>query len=136
MGVPLARTRPADLQNAGVERVHERTVDAKDGLPMLADGRVLDVANVIWCTGYRPNFDWIDLPVFAGDGYPLHERGVVAGAPGLYFVGLLFQTAVTSVIIGGVGRDAAYIAKKIAARSIAATAANKARPSSRQTVGT
>ena len=136
MGLPLARIRPDDLLDAGVERVHERTVGAKDGLPVLADGRVLDVANVIWCTGFRPDFRWIDLPIFAGDGYPVHERGVVASAPGLYFVGLLFQTAVTSALVGGVGQDAAYVADKIAARSVQAAAADRARSRSQQTIGT
>jgi putative flavoprotein involved in K+ transport len=136
MGVPLGRIRPNDLLEAGVERVHERTVGVKNGLPVLAGGRVVDVSNVIWCTGFRPDYHWIDLPIFADDGYPLHERGVVAGVPGLYFVGLLFQTAVTSALIGGVGRDASYIAKKIAARSVEAAAADKAWSSPRQTVGT
>jgi putative flavoprotein involved in K+ transport len=136
MGVQLGRTRPADLLDAGVERVHERTVGVKDGLPVLANGRVLDVGNVIWCTGFRPDFRWIDLPIFADDGYPLHERGVVASAPGLYFVGLLFQTAVTSVLVGGVGRDAAYIADKIAAHSVRVAAADQGRSHSRRAVGT
>ena len=38
-------------------------VGVQDGLPVTEDGRVLDVANVIWCTGFRPGFSWIDLPV-------------------------------------------------------------------------
>ncbi|MCA9875641.1 MAG: hypothetical protein KC441_18345, partial [Anaerolineales bacterium] len=102
---------------AGVERVYARTVGAQDGLPMLADGRVLDVSNIIWCTGFQPNYDWIDLPIFDDDGRPIHERGVVTAVPGLYFVGLFFQSALASVLVGGVGRDAAYIAEAIANRS-------------------
>jgi putative flavoprotein involved in K+ transport len=136
MGVPLARIRPADLLDAGVKRVHEKTVGAKNGRPVLADGHVLDVNNVIWCTGYRPDFRWIDLPIFASNGYPVHERGVVASVPGLYFVGLLFQTAATSVLVGGVGRDAAYIADKVAAHSVTAVAADKGRSRSPRAVGT
>ena len=116
-GVPLARVRPADLQAAGVERVHARTAGVQDGLPLLEDGRALDVANVIWCTGFRPDFGWINLPIFDEDGEPIHERGVVAAAPGLYFVGLFFQSALASVLVGGVGRDAAYVAGAIASRS-------------------
>jgi hypothetical protein len=54
----------------------------RDGHPVLEDGRVMDVATVIWCTGFRPDFGWIDLPVFDGDGLPLHRRGVVEGEPG------------------------------------------------------
>lgn len=121
-GVPLARVRPDDLQAAGVERVHARTVGVQDGLPLLADGRALDVANVIWCTGFRPDFSWIDLPVFDDDGQPLHERGVVETAPGLYFVGLFFLSAAASSLVGGVGRDAEYITEAIADRSAASVA--------------
>jgi putative flavoprotein involved in K+ transport len=117
-GLPLARVRPADLRAAGVERIHARTVAAQDGLPLLDDGRVLDVANVIWCTGYRPEFGWIDLPIFDDEGEPTHERGVIATAPGLYFVGLFFLSAAISSLVGGVGKDAAYIADQIAARAV------------------
>jgi putative flavoprotein involved in K+ transport len=116
-GLPLARVRSADLRAAGVKRIHARTVAAQDGLPLLDDGRVLDVANVIWCTGYRPAFGWIDLPIFDDDGEPRHERGVIATVPGLYFVGLFFLSAATSSLVGGVGKDAAYIADQIAARA-------------------
>src|SRR6266496_4303709 len=85
-GAPLIRVKPKDLAAAGVERV-ARTVGVKNGLPVLEDGRALEVANVIWCTGFHPGFSWIDLPALK-DGEPVHYRGVVAGEPGLYFVGL------------------------------------------------
>jgi putative flavoprotein involved in K+ transport len=119
-GLPLARVRPADLLAAKVERIHARTVGARDGRPLLADGRILDVTNVIWCTGFQPTYGWIALPIFGDDGEPIHERGLVATEPGLYFVGLFFQSAATSSLVGGVGRDAAYIADRIAARVNAA----------------
>ena len=106
---PLELVQPKDLAAAGVERV-PRTVGVHDGFPALEDGRVLDVANVIWCTGFRADFGWIDLPVLGDDGEPMHERGVVEGAPGLYLVGRFFLFAFTSGLIGGVGRDAEYIA--------------------------
>ena len=83
---------------------------------MLDDGRDLEVTNVIWCTGFVPDFSWIDLPVFAEDGDPVHDRGVVGSEPGLYFVGLFFLSAVSSSLVGGVGRDAEYIARHIASR--------------------
>ena len=63
-----------------------------------------------------PAISWIDLPVFDEDGEPVHERGVVTGEPGLYFVGLHFLYAVSSTMIHGVGRDARYVADKIGAR--------------------
>jgi putative flavoprotein involved in K+ transport len=111
-GLPLARVRRKDLVRAGIERV-PRVSGVRDGLPMLADGGVLDVANMIWCTGFVSNFSWIDLPVFDRDGEPRHERGVVRSEPGLYFIGLFFLSAGSSSLIGGVGRDARNIARHI-----------------------
>lgn len=115
-GAPLIRVKLKDLAAAGVEQV-PRTVGVKDGLPEFADGRVQDVASVIWCTGFHYGFSWIDLPVFGDGGAPIHERGVVLTQPGLYFMGLEFQYAATSDVLPGVGRDAGYIAKHIASRT-------------------
>ena len=112
-GAPLVRVKLKDLAAAGVEQV-PRTVGIEDGRPALEDGRVLDVSNVIWCTGFREEFPWIDLPIFDENERPLHERGVVVEEPGLYIVGLRFQYAATSDVLPGVGRDAEYIAKHIA----------------------
>jgi putative flavoprotein involved in K+ transport len=116
-GGPLLRYRSGDPAAAGVERVFARAVGARDGRPVLDDGRVLDVANVVWCTGFRQDFGWIDLPVVGDDGWPLEERGVVPSAPGLYFSGLAFQSGFTSMLVGGAGRDGEYVARHIAARS-------------------
>ncbi|MGD8729660.1 MAG: NAD(P)-binding domain-containing protein, partial [Gemmatimonadota bacterium] len=113
-GVPLVRIKPGDLARAGVERV-PRTVGTQDGLPVLEGGRVLEPANVVWCTGFHAGFDWIDLPVH-GEKEPLHREGVVASQPGLFFVGLGFLHAVSSSMIHGVGRDAARIAGLVAER--------------------
>lgn len=112
-GGPLIRTRPGALEKAGVIRV-PRTVGARDGRPLLEDGRTLDVANVIWCCGFHAGFSWIDLPVM-GETEPLHERGIVARQPGLYFVGLEFLYSFSSVMVHGVERDADRIAAHIAA---------------------
>lgn len=114
-GIPLARVRRKDLSTAGVERV-PRTGGVRNGLPQLEDGRVLDVANVIWCSGFRPDFRWIELPILDEDSRPIHGRGVVVSEPGLYFVGQFFQYSLSSVLLGGVGRDAEYIARHIASR--------------------
>jgi putative flavoprotein involved in K+ transport len=116
IGGPLVRTKPRDLETAGVERL-PRVVGARNGLPLLEDGRVLDVANVVWCTGFHPGFSWIDLPVFDVNGEPRHEAGVVPTEPGLFFVGLHFLYAFSSTMIHGVGRDAERIAKAVAARA-------------------
>ena len=111
-GAPLIRVKSKDLLAAGVERV-AKTVGVRGGLPVLEDGRTMEVANVIWCTGFRQDFSWIDVPVFGEDTEPLHERGA-ASEPGLYFVGLDFLYSFTSENVGGVGRDARHIAKHIA----------------------
>jgi putative flavoprotein involved in K+ transport len=113
-GEPLIRTKPKDLSAAGVERTG-RVVAARDGLPVLEGGSVLDVANVIWSTGYSPGFSWIELPIMNG-GYPRQERGIVGEEPGLYFVGLKFLYAASSATLPGVGRDAARVADHLAAR--------------------
>lgn len=112
-GEPLVRTKPKDLAAAGIERA-PRMIEVRRGRPVLEDGRELDVANVLWCTGFTPGLSWIHLPAVA-DGVARHERGIVADEPGLFFVGLKFLHAVSSAQIHGVGRDAARIASLIAA---------------------
>jgi putative flavoprotein involved in K+ transport len=102
---PLIRVKPQDLVAAGIERV-SRVAGVKNGRPVLDDGRALDVANVIWCTGFSNGFSWIDLPIFGADGEPIYDRGIVPSVPGLYFVGLNFLYAMTSDTVSGVGRDA------------------------------
>jgi putative flavoprotein involved in K+ transport len=89
-----------------------RTDGVEDGKPRVDDDRVLNVAAVVWATGFRPDFDWIDLPrrIFGTDGYPIHHRGVVDRAPELYFLGLSDQYTFLSATIGGVCTDARYIA--------------------------
>ena len=116
-GAPLLRYRKKDLLAAGVERVLARTVGMQAGLPVLDDGRVVDVENVIWCTGFRRDFSWIRTPFeIDDDGYPVQYRGVAGSAPGLYFVGLLFLHSFTSMLIGGSSRDAGRVAEHIATR--------------------
>lgn len=115
-GGPLIRTKPRDLANAGISRV-ARVTGVRDGLPLLEDGRVLEVTNVVWCTGFHPGFSWIDLPVFDESGNPHQDGGIARNEPGLYFVGLHFLYAMSSTMIHGVARDAARIAKAIAARA-------------------
>jgi len=113
---PLIRVKSRDLQAAGVRRA-PRVIGVREGMPLLADGRVLAVANVIWCTGFDAGFDWIDLPVFAPDGEPMHRSGLVESQSGLYFVGLHFLHALSSAMVNGVGRDAARIVAAIKQRA-------------------
>jgi putative flavoprotein involved in K+ transport len=118
-GAPLVRVKPKDVAAARIERV-PRVVGVRDGLPLLEEDRVLEATNVIWCTGFRPDFSWIDLPIFGEEAEPIepiHHRGIVAGEPGLYFVGLFFLYAMSSGFLPGVGRDAEHIVKDIASRT-------------------
>jgi putative flavoprotein involved in K+ transport len=114
-GAPLVRVKPKDLAAAGIQRV-PRVIGARDGHPLFADQQTLEVANVIWCAGFGPDYSWIDLPVFdEGESEPMHHRGVVANQPGLYFVGLFFLYAMSSGFLPGVDRDAEHIVCEILA---------------------
>jgi putative flavoprotein involved in K+ transport len=108
------RVKLADLDARGVTRTESRFAGTRDGRPVLDDGRVVDVASIVWCTGFQQRFDWVKLPIFDERGWPIEYRGVVEQAPRLYFCGLSFQYAFASMILPGVGRDAAYIAEHIA----------------------
>ncbi len=113
-GAPMLRVKRHHLAERGVERIEGRVDGVRAGMPALDDGRVVEAANVVWCTGFRQDFDWIDVPVFGEDGWPTEYRGVVDAAPGLYFCGLSFQYAFSSMLLPGVGRDARYVAERIA----------------------
>jgi putative flavoprotein involved in K+ transport len=123
-GDMLVRVKPKQIVAAGIERMG-KTVGVMGGMPMLEDGRVLDVTNVIWCTGFRHDLSWIDLPIFGEDGELQHERGVVTSEPGLYFVGLFFQYSAASSVIPGVPRDAKYVVERLVARDRTGTAADR-----------
>jgi putative flavoprotein involved in K+ transport len=116
-GIPLGRVRRKDFAPAGVERVR-RVTGARNGFPVLENGNVLEVSNVIWCTGYAPNYDWIDFPLPKRNGVPIHDRGIVDPCPGLYFIGLLFLYSLSSALMGGVGRDAEHIVDHIVSRRL------------------
>ncbi len=119
-GGPLLRVRRADLEAAGVERVFERTVGVENGKPVLADGRVVEVSNVVWCTGFRNDYTWIKFPVPLEDGwYPVQTGGAVPSAPGLYFVGLPFLHSFSSMLVLGAGLDAKRVVTHLVARAAA-----------------
>lgn len=77
------------------------------------DLRAAGIASVVWCSGYRADYRWIDVPIFDGKGYPVHDRGVTR-EPGLYFLGLPWQYTWGSGRFGGVTRDAEFLAERIA----------------------
>jgi putative flavoprotein involved in K+ transport len=115
-GKPLVRTKMSDLENAGVQRV-ARITGVREGLPVTVDGEVLEPQTVVWCTGFRPDYSWIDLPVTDQRGQPITERGV-SWETGLYFLGLEFQYALASATIQGLDQDARYLVRAMAKQPI------------------
>ena len=117
-GGPLLRVKRKHLEAAGVDRTDARVAGVQDGKPVLDDGRVLDVANVVWCTGFGKDVSWIEADVTDDSGFP-HSLEPV---PGLFFVGAPFLTRFASMLVGGVRHDAGQVAKLIAARPTASEA--------------
>ena len=74
------------------------------------------IASIVWCIGFRPDFHWLDAPVFNGAGHPQHRRGITA-REGVYFIGLPWLHTWGSGRFGSVGRDAAHIVAHIDARA-------------------
>ncbi|KQR00004.1 potassium transporter Trk [Arthrobacter sp. Leaf141] len=117
-GAPLIRISVKDLDRAGVVRL-PRLSGTMDGQPTFdgdtsASAETVGVRTLIWATGYRASLGWIEgLPVTEG-GWPVTRRGVVPELPGLYFAGMPFQYALTSGLIGGVDRDAAFVVGHLA----------------------
>lgn len=109
-GHPWLRVRESDFSDAGIQRLG-RVEGVRDGLPVIGGWDAPKVANIVWCTGYQPDYSWIEPTVTTATGKPDHARGVVAAQPGLYFVGLPFQYSVSSALIGGAGRDAGYVVR-------------------------
>lgn len=105
-----------ELRSAGITRVG-RVERECGGLPVCGRN-VIAPAVIVWCTGYRPDYSWIDVPgAIGGDGFPMHRKGASTSAANLFFVGLRFQHRLNSSLIGGVGDDAAFVAECIARRA-------------------
>lgn len=118
---PLIRTKSKDLASAGATFVPRATA-VENGSPVLADGTRPEVTNIIWCTGYREDFSWIDPSVLdpalrGDDGRPRQYRGVALDSPGLFFLGQKFLYAAASATLPGSCRDARYLARKIQIQS-------------------
>jgi putative flavoprotein involved in K+ transport len=108
----LIGSSPRELRRRYGVELRGRVVDATGRTVRFADGTELDVDAVIWATGYRSDYSWIDLPVFGPDGRLRHQRGVTT-APGLYFLGLTWQHTRGSALLGWVKDDAGFIAEQI-----------------------
>jgi len=121
-GQPLIRYSAADVVGVGVEAVG-RVAGTAEGYPQLDDGRIISVASIVWCTGFRSDYSWLDLPALRFDdkGWPVAPHGIAPDAPGVYFMGLPFQSGVTSTLVGGMARDAKRIVQHLVARNGHAT---------------
>ena len=112
-GAPLIRISMKQVEAAGVQRL-PRIAGVTDGLPIADGATVPRPTTVIWATGYRPGLDWIAGLSLDEHGLPVTRRDVVKSMPGLYVVGMSFQYAPTSTLLGGAGRDAGYVVGRIA----------------------
>jgi putative flavoprotein involved in K+ transport len=110
----LIGSSPRELRRRYGIDLKPRVVGAAGRTVTFADGTELDVDAVIWATGYRADYSWIEPPVLGADGRVQHRRGVT-DVPGLYFLGLSWQHTRGSALIGWVKDDAEFIAAQIAA---------------------
>jgi putative flavoprotein involved in K+ transport len=107
-------TRPGDLARGGIAQ-RPRLTGAEGRRVWLADGTSCDVSTVIWATGYRSDYSWIDVPgILDHTGAVRHRRGLTS-APGLAFLGLPWQHTRGSALLGFVQHDAAWLATQLAA---------------------
>jgi putative flavoprotein involved in K+ transport len=111
----LIGSSPRGAKRAGVT-MHGRAVGATGRAIAFEDGTALDVAAVIWASGYRLDHSWIALPIARPDGTLIHRRGVT-DVPGFYFLGLPWQHTRGSALVGWVKDDAQFIAERIAERA-------------------
>jgi putative flavoprotein involved in K+ transport len=111
----LIGSRTRDAKRSGVA-IEPRVVGVSGRTVSFADESEVDVDAVIWATGYRSDYGWIDLPVFDQDGRVLHRRGVT-DHPGLFFLGLTWQHTRGSALLGWVQDDAEFISERIAAEA-------------------
>lgn len=107
-GTPIIGMDPREIDRAGVRRT-PRVSAVREGWPVLENGEILEVATVVWCTGFRPDHGWIDLPIFDERGLPRLHRGLARDSFELAFIGLPFQFSLSSALIGGASRDAERI---------------------------
>ena len=109
----LIGSSPRELEKRYAVELKPRAVAAEGCTVRFEDGTELELDAVVWATGYRPDYSWIDVPVVDEGGRLRHWRGVT-DVPGLYFLGLTWQHTRGSALIGWVEDDAAFVAGRIA----------------------
>lgn len=115
-GGPRLRVQKADLAERDVDWVTEHVTGVDGGLPVVGTRGPVEVRTVIWCTGFRQDFSWIDLDVFDEHGWPREVGGLVESAPGLFFAGLAFQHSAGSMLVYGTAHDAPVVARHVLRR--------------------
>ena len=110
----LIGSSPRELKRRYGVELKPRARDASGHTVRFEDGSALEANAIIWSTGYRPDYSWINLPVLDSNGRLRHRRGVT-DVPGLSFLGLTWQWTRGSALIGWVKDDAAFLAERIAA---------------------
>ena len=95
------------LSRRNVEAVG-KTIDAEEQIIYTEKKELTDISNIIWATGYRPNFSWIEGLELTKEGYPKHKRGI-SNTKGLYFIGLPWLHTRGSATLGGIKNDAKYL---------------------------
>ena len=108
----LIGSSPRALRRKHGVRLHGRAVDAAGSTISFSDGAKVEAGTVIWATGFRADYSWIDVPVIDQNGEVEQQRGVTA-SPGLYFLGLPWQSRRGSSFIWGVWHDAKHLADHI-----------------------
>jgi len=105
-------TRSSALRRRGVG-FRPRLTGVTGRTARFADGGTMDVDAVVWATGYRPDHSWLHVPGVVVDGQVRHEAGAT-DVPGLFFLGLPWQTCRGSALLGFVGADAAGLDERLA----------------------
>ncbi|WP_289142568.1 NAD(P)/FAD-dependent oxidoreductase [uncultured Brevibacillus sp.] len=97
----------------GAVKLKPRTKRIQSDEIVFADHSTVKVRNIVWATGFYPEYSWIKIPQSLNEkGKPIHHRGI-SPVSGLYFVGLPWQYRRGSALIGGVGQDAEFIVQQI-----------------------
>jgi putative flavoprotein involved in K+ transport len=112
----LIGSSPRELRRRYGVEMKPRATAVEGRTVSFADGSTLTVDAVIWATGFRPDYTWIDLPIVGDDGRLRHRRGVT-DTPGLYFLGLTWQHTRGSALLGWVKADAEFVTTQVAARA-------------------
>jgi putative flavoprotein involved in K+ transport len=119
-------SRTRTLRRGGID-FRPRLADVAGHTATFADGSTADVDAVVWATGYRSDYSWLNMPGVVVDGQVQHEAGATA-VPGLYFLGLPWQTCRGSALLGFVGADAATLSARMAVDAQNATATDVPAP--------